>query len=38
MSGSGSSLFGVYPDSKMAEKAIEEFQKDENLQVFLANN
>lgn len=38
MSGSGSSLFGVYPDSKTAEKAIEEFQKDQSLQAFLANN
>ncbi len=38
MSGSGSSLFGVYPDSVTAEKAIEEFQKDERLEVFLANN
>jgi 4-diphosphocytidyl-2-C-methyl-D-erythritol kinase len=37
MSGSGSSLFGVYTDSEIAEKAVEEFQKDKLLEVFLAN-
>jgi 4-diphosphocytidyl-2-C-methyl-D-erythritol kinase len=37
MSGSGSSLFGVYTDSEIAEKAVKEFQKDKLLEVFLAN-
>ncbi|HET9136708.1 MAG TPA: 4-(cytidine 5'-diphospho)-2-C-methyl-D-erythritol kinase [Candidatus Kapabacteria bacterium] len=38
MSGSGSAFFGVYENSETAEKAIENFQKDEDLQVFLAND
>jgi 4-diphosphocytidyl-2-C-methyl-D-erythritol kinase len=37
MSGSGSSLFGVYTDSEIVEKAVKEFQKDKLLEVFLAN-